>query len=93
MRYPVDRTSEDGLQTTIWKFEPYQEFYGDTICLRLETYQTGTRKTRRHGWIWKTTFFRTNPRSSTIAAKDVPLPDDVKAEAILLFFDSVTIGA
>ena len=92
MRYPVDRTSEDGLQTTIWQFEEYQQYMGAQVNLIVAIYQTGTRATRRHGWKWDKFYHRTERRNSNITADQVPLPDDVKAEALQLFFDSVTIG-
>lgn len=91
MRYPVDRTSDDGLQTTIWQFEEYQDRMGGQVRLKVYIYQTGTRATRRHGWKWDKFYARTERRNSNITPAQVPLPDDVKAEALQLFMDSVSV--
>ena len=93
MRYPVDRTSDDGLQTTIWGFELSVPNSFSSPVLRLWQYASGTRKTRRHKWVWNRFYERLgrNNLEISIRAEQVPLPDDVKAEALQLVMQSITI--
>jgi hypothetical protein len=91
MRYPVDRTSDDGLSQTRWEFETIQRYHHEAPRLVIWFYGTGTRKTRRHKWEWAAAYRRGNRNLSNVAQASVPLPDDVKAEALSLFMDSVVV--
>jgi hypothetical protein len=91
MRYPVDRTSDDGLETQIWQFESMIPYSSEPAKLVVAVYGIGTRKTRRHKWDWHYRYERGMRQRSNMKAEQVPLPDDVKAEALSLFMDSVVV--
>ena len=90
MRYPVDRTSDDGLQTTIWEFQLLENI-GRTPKLVVDAYMTGTRPSKRHKFQWTAKYVRGMRNRSDLKAEQVPLPDDVKAEALQLVMQSITI--
>lgn len=90
MRYPVDRTSDDGLQTTIWEFDLIAPM-GLRAKIVVDSYMTGTRPSKRHKFQWTAKYVRGMRNRSDLKAEQVPLPDDVKAEALQLVMQSITI--
>lgn len=90
----VERVAEDGLSRQIWRFHVITG-YGNTI-LRVEYYGRETRSSKRHKWITapakRYASFDPRPYNSGIAAKDVPLPDDVAAEAKDRFMHAVVVS-
>jgi hypothetical protein len=68
-------------------------FYMDdsSFTLYLDTFTVSTRESRRHRFKPVTHYHRLLSRDSNIAEDAVPLPDDVKAEAIASVTDQLCV--
>lgn len=83
----VERLSEDRLSCEVWRFS-LDVGYGYTVTahIRLQFYGRSTRPSTRHKFKFEpqSRFDNIDRRryNSGIDAADVPLPDDVKQEAI-----------
>lgn len=75
-RIDIGRDSADGLGRQIWSFMRI----GDKLVLSL--YEVQKRESTRHKLKRIRYWERLCERDSTIPAKDVPLTDEIKAEAI-----------
>lgn len=82
MSIEVTRTAEDGLSEQSWRFVIYAD-YTSKVTLSLSSYHVLTRASPRHKMRIVSKWVRADQRSyfSDIKAADVPLPDDVVAEA------------
>lgn len=88
-RIEVIREAPDRLSEQVWQFSVSSDWSSDEVRLLLGYYARRQRATTRHKMKLveagrPSQWDRTEQRSyySGIDAKDVPLPDDVKAEAI-----------
>lgn len=64
-----------------------QEVYTFTFLdalpgLVLTSYRFQTRVSKRHKWQTQAYYGRLNPRETTLSLSEVPLPEDVQAEAL-----------
>lgn len=70
-----------------WRFY----FLDRDATLYLDTYILSERPTTRHKFKWAKYYNRTDGRSNTIKLPDVPLPDDVSAEAMRKLVEMVSV--
>jgi hypothetical protein len=79
----VTRRSDDGLSEQFWRFAMWADHGGKKVVLSLADYQVRSRPSTRHKMKVDHKWSRMDQRSyhSDIKAADVPLPDDVVAEA------------
>jgi hypothetical protein len=98
VRIEVTREAPDRLSDQVWQFSVSSDWSSDEVRLLLGYYARRQRATTRHKMKLEagrpSQWDRTEQRSyhSGIEANDVPLPDDVKAEAIAAL-KIVVIGA
>jgi hypothetical protein len=85
----VSRKSADGLREELWQFSASTSYYGgsDTVTLMLSYYAKRERPSTRHKMkvgASNSQWSRMEQRSyfSGLKADEVPLPEDVKADAI-----------
>jgi len=83
----VEREDNERLTKRRWQFQ----FDDRHARLVLSEYMEMARPTRRHDYRVDRGYFWSDHRNDTIALADIPLPDDVKAEAKLLFCETVTV--
>lgn len=94
----VTREAPDRLSDQVWRFHLSSDWSGDEVRLLLDYYAKRQRPTPRHKMKLAdgrpSQWSRIEQRSyySGIEAKDVPLPDDVRDEAIAAL-KVVVIGA
>lgn len=82
MSVEVIRMSNDRLSDQVWTF--YINAGSDTVTLKLSSYLIRERPTTRHKMkmIARWSYFDQRSYYSSIAARDVPMPDDVRADAV-----------
>jgi hypothetical protein len=90
-------TREHGpLKRETWTFAPIENDRRDGYFLRLETYRLETRESTRHRkWEHdpKQSYDRFSYRYDPGMKREaVPLPEDVKKEALLRFYNSVEVS-
>ena len=94
-RIEVERVESDGLSRQVWRFHSTSGFGSQPNILRVEYYGREQRASKRHKWVQReaTRYSSYDHRAyySGVAAKDVPLPDDVAAEAKDKFMQSVKV--
>ena len=73
----VIRIGASELTRQVWTFSVLSDG-----VVKLDSYETQERASRRHGWRTTSAYFRLNRRESTMHVKSVDLPDDVQHEAI-----------
>lgn len=83
----IERESDDRLSVKRWRF-----WYDDrTATLWLDSFEECERPSRRHNYVRCGHYNRLHERISTLALNDVPLPEDVAAEAIASFTAGLTV--
>lgn len=83
--FDITHSSKDGLLIERWKF------YLSGTNLILNTYFKGERKTKRHSYQPLHSYNRIMSRDSTIKVDDIPLPEDVKQEAIDIIISKLEV--
>lgn len=78
-RIDIEKDSDDGLGRQVWSFMRI----GDKLVLSL--YEVQQRESKRHKLKRARYWQRLGERDSTILAKDVPLTEELKAEALERF--------
>lgn len=90
----VERIEEGGLSRKVWRFHA-SIGYSLPATLRVSFYGLETRPSTRHKWRSEpaTRYTSDDPRryNSGIEAKDVPLPNDVAAEAKDILMRSIVV--
>lgn len=86
----VTRPDPDGLSQQVWTFT-LVDSYSAGAALRVARYETQTRATRRHGWVGPYYDAMDNRHYHAIKPADVPLPDDVKTDALQQLLARVTV--
>lgn len=91
----VERIEPDCLSRQVWRFHATTGYGSQPNILRVEYYGQEQRATKRHKWVslpaTRYTSFDDRRYNSGIAAKDVPLPDDVAAQAKDVFINSIQV--
>lgn len=90
MNIELKRLSPDKLNVTEWRFMS-NETTGGNIQLRLNLCMIGQRETRRHGFVYGKMWNRYDNRGNTMRKEEVPLPDDVRAEALNKFCETIRV--
>ena len=95
----VERLAPDGLSKRVWRFMPWDS-HGD-FAIFLDGYSEQERQTKRHGWNAKIVntpakrikmvYSRIDERQSELAVNEVPLPDDVAADAKQQFIATLVV--
>lgn len=83
----VERLSDNDLKRQSWLFW----FDDSRSVLVLDEYRAETRHSKRHKWQSLSVFRRTDKRRNTTTVDDVPLPDDVEAQALKQFIAQVKV--
>lgn len=85
----VERPDDD-LHSQVWRFY----YFDDRHVLTVDHYSRSTRKTKRHKWVSAASYYRLSRGSvdgHSINEEQVPLPDDVVAEAKQKFMDALRV--
>lgn len=70
-----------------WRFY----YYDSRRTLYLDWYGIATRKTKRHKFQIESSYSRLDNRGHSIQEAQVPIPDDVRAEAIQEFIQGIQV--
>lgn len=89
-RIELIREEADRLKCQKWEFDTYAAGTGAIKCL---LYGVLERPTTRHKYVVKAKWERSDERSynSKISRQEVPLPEDVKDEALQKFIATLTV--
>jgi hypothetical protein len=97
----VERLDASGLKRQVWRFELLSRISDNIHEIYLDTYSAQTRITKRCGWLIdvgsvngmnkKMQYCRLFTRESGLPIDQVPLPDDVAAEAKKIVVDGLTV--
>lgn len=80
----VTREAIDGLSDQVWRFHVLTSYSGENVTLRLAYYAVRERPTKRHKQTVLKKWDSMDKRSyySDVPTSCVPLPDDVRLEAV-----------
>lgn len=82
---------KDELNREVWQFVFFERYIGSDPRIKLRTYTIEKKQTRRHKWTISSLYDIYNRRKSVLEPKDVPLPDDVRQEALEAFIKTVKV--
>jgi hypothetical protein len=83
----IIRQSDD-LNRQVWQFD-FMDYYNKPLVV-LNYYRLQSRPTKRHNWR-NSEYWERLGRGSSLKMDEVPLPDDVKQEALQAFMGQVRI--
>ena len=66
-------------------------FSSDNARLMLFCYTLQTKQSKRHKFITSELYHRTYPNKSTLKVEDVPLPEDIKRQALEAFVAKISV--
>jgi hypothetical protein len=82
---------KDDLNREVWEFRELQKYINSPITVILNLYSIEERFTKRHKWVSTRAYDRHDQRRSFLQVSEVPLPDDVRQEALEEFIETVRV--